>query len=143
MSINIKQITPYINYNGDARAAIELYKAHLGAEVAELMHWRDMPGGDVPPGAADNVMHATLKIGAAQIMLADVPPNRVPPTAGNVSVSLEFTDAGAMERSFAGLAEGGEVIMALHDAFWGAKFGMLADKYGVRWMFNLPQASAS
>ena len=26
--------------------------------------------------------------------------------------------------------------MAIHDAFWGAKFGMLTDAFGVRWMFN-------
>ncbi len=143
MSINITQITPYINYNGDAKAAIELYRAQLGAEVAGLMHWRDMPGGDVSPAVADNVMHATLKIGAAQIFLCDAPPDRAAPEAGNVSVSLEFADVEAMERSFAGMAEGGEVLMALHDAFWGGKFGMLADRYGVRWMFNLSQASAS
>jgi PhnB protein len=26
--------------------------------------------------------------------------------------------------------------MPLSDAFWGAYFGMLEDKYGIRWMIN-------
>ena len=24
----------------------------------------------------------------------------------------------------------------MHDAFWGARFGMLADRDGINWMFN-------
>ena len=26
--------------------------------------------------------------------------------------------------------------MPLQDTFWGAKFGMLTDKFGINWMFN-------
>jgi len=26
--------------------------------------------------------------------------------------------------------------MELQDTFWGARFGMLTDRYGVGWMFN-------
>ena len=26
--------------------------------------------------------------------------------------------------------------MPLQDAFWGARFGMLTDQFGVNWMFN-------
>jgi PhnB protein len=26
--------------------------------------------------------------------------------------------------------------MAINDTFWGAKFGMPTDKFGVQWMFN-------
>jgi len=26
--------------------------------------------------------------------------------------------------------------MALNDTFWGARFGMLVDKFGVPWMLN-------
>ena len=26
--------------------------------------------------------------------------------------------------------------MAIHDAFWGAKLGMLDDAFGVSWMFH-------
>ena len=26
--------------------------------------------------------------------------------------------------------------MPLHQAFWGARFGMLVDKFGIQWMVN-------
>ena len=28
------------------------------------------------------------------------------------------------------------IIMPLADQFWGARFGMLTDKFGLNWMFN-------
>ncbi|MGI8636408.1 MAG: VOC family protein [Segetibacter sp.] len=28
------------------------------------------------------------------------------------------------------------MTMELQDTFWGARFGMLKDKFGVSWMFN-------
>ncbi|MGH9888109.1 MAG: VOC family protein [bacterium] len=32
--------------------------------------------------------------------------------------------------------DGATVTMPLADQFWGAKFGMLIDKFGLPWMFN-------
>ena len=45
-------------------------------------------------------------------------------------------DAADMTRKFEALAGGGKITLALHDTFWGAKFGMLTDAFGIRWMFN-------
>jgi PhnB protein len=28
------------------------------------------------------------------------------------------------------------VHLPLHDAFWGARFGMLTDQFGINWMFS-------
>ncbi|HTY54572.1 MAG TPA: VOC family protein [Candidatus Binataceae bacterium] len=41
-----------------------------------------------------------------------------------------------MPKKFEALAAGGKVTMQLQDTFWGARFGMLTDAYGIRWMFN-------
>ncbi|HUF49173.1 MAG TPA: VOC family protein [Vicinamibacterales bacterium] len=38
--------------------------------------------------------------------------------------------------TFAAMAEGGSVTMPLHDTFWGGRFGMLTDAFGIRWMFS-------
>ncbi len=32
----------------------------------------------------------------------------------------------------------GNVIMPFAEVFWGGKFGMLTDKFGVRWMVSGP-----
>jgi PhnB protein len=41
-----------------------------------------------------------------------------------------------MAKAFELLSAGGKVTLPIQDTFWGAKFGMLTDAFGVRWMFN-------
>ena len=48
-----------------------------------------------------------------------------------------------LERLFTALGDGGTVKMPVHDAFWGSRFGMLTDRYGVNWMFNCELKQAS
>ena len=57
-----------------------------------------------------------------------------------MSLSLGTGDVAEAERVFKRLAEGGSVEMPLADMFWGAKFGMLTDKYGIDWMINCQTA---
>ena len=40
------------------------------------------------------------------------------------------------DRIFRELSAGGKVEMPMDDTFWGAYFGMLADKFGINWMVN-------
>src|SRR5689334_22449916 len=126
--MSIKQVNPYLNFNGNAHAAIKLYQAALGAKLE----------GDVMPFDKDpgRVMHARLTIGEGLVMLSDGPPGKSVPTETNVWVSLDYTDVDEMKRAFEHLSDGGKVEMALQDTFWGATFGMLADKFGIHWMFN-------
>jgi PhnB protein len=39
------------------------------------------------------------------------------------------------------MSRGGKITMPLEDTFWGARFGMLTDKFGVNWMFNYDKVS--
>jgi len=54
----------------------------------------------------------------------------------NVSLSIQTDDTIQLEKLFNSLSEGGKVTMPLADAFWGARFGMFIDKFGIHWMFN-------
>ena len=69
-------------------------------------------------------------------MLSDTMPDMPVTTKGNVQIALHFTDVTDMAKKFDALAAGGTVTMALQDTFWGARFGMLTDAFGVQWMFN-------
>jgi PhnB protein len=53
-----------------------------------------------------------------------------------VAISITYPSEQKMEASFKKLTDGGKVTMALQETFWGAKFGMCIDKYGISWMFN-------
>lgn len=53
-----------------------------------------------------------------------------------MNLSLSFNDEAMQMKHFDLIARGGEVIMPLSDAFWGSRFGMVKDKFGICWMFN-------
>jgi PhnB protein len=135
--MSIKQINPYLNFNGTADKAIQLYEKALGAKTVNVMRFGDVPAGmPIAPGDKNRVMHAVLQLGAGTIMLSDTMPNAPVASEGNVTVSLDFDDVGDMTAKFDALGAGGKVTMPLADTFWGAKFGMLTDAFGVRWMLN-------
>jgi PhnB protein len=136
-------LNPYLNFEGTAEQAIAHYERTLGAKPEMVMRYRDVQGMDVPPEHKDLVMHATLLVEGAKIMVSDGHPGGKVTTGDSVHVALHFSgDMDDMARKFAALAEGGQVTQPLVDTFWGAKFGTLVDPFGIRWMFNgeLPKA---
>ncbi len=126
--MSIKQLTPFLNFNGQAREAIKLYQTALGAKIeGEPMTFEKDPS---------RVMHAVLTIGPGTVMLSDTQPNAPAPSTSNTHVSLDYTDAAEMKRAFEQMSAGGKVTMPLQDTFWNATFGMLTDKFDINWMFN-------
>ena len=132
----IKQLNPYLSFNGAAGKAIKLYETALGAEVEYVMKWNEAPGTQVTPETKDLVMHARLRIGDGILMVSDSQPNQPVRAGTNAHVALDFDDPTDMARKFEALSAGGKITMPLADTFWGARFGMLTDAYGVPWMFN-------
>ena len=59
----------------------------------------------------------------------------------NITISLELEDLAEANRLFAALSDGGTDVEPLSKRFWGAHWGTCADRYGIRWMFNVPGAN--
>ena len=134
--MSIQQLNPYLNFNGTASQAIALYERVLGAKTEVLQRFGDAPGQTPSPQHAERVLHASLTIGPAVLMISDTPPDMAPTVGSNVHLCLDFEDSAEMGSQFDALAAGGKVDMPLQDTFWGARFGMLTDAFGIRWMFN-------
>jgi PhnB protein len=132
----INNLHPYIALPGSAAEAIDLYTRVLGAKVEALMHWGDMPGGNCAAADKTRVMHSELNIGGRLLSVSDSMPGATAPETGNIQVCLNFDEPDSLTQAFEGLSQGGTVSMPVQDTFWGAKFGMLTDRFGVRWMFN-------
>jgi PhnB protein len=132
-------IEPYLFFNGNCEAAIEFYKIALGAEVSMLMRYKESPDtpppGMVPPNWDDKTMHATLRIGDANVMASDGCSEGA--SFQGFSLSLALKNEAAARRAFDALAEGGKVTMPLSKTFWSACFGMLSDRFGVGWMVTV------
>ena len=133
----IKKLNPYLNFDGDAAAAIKLYESALGAKLEALSRFGEMPNSSAAPEHKDRVMHALLRLGEqGVIMISDTMPGMPHVKGSNVYITLDFEDVADLNEKFEALAAGGKVEMPLNDAFWGARFGMLTDAHGVHWMFN-------
>ncbi|RYF91553.1 MAG: VOC family protein [Chitinophagaceae bacterium] len=129
----MQAITPYLNFNGNATEALDFYSKAFGGSVTMRQTFGEM----VPDESYKNkIMHATFEAGSLQFMVSDCPPGVSVNTGDQVSLSLNFDDVASLENTFKTLSEGGNVTMPLQDTFWGARFGMAKDKYGVHWMFN-------
>ena len=132
------KLTPYLHFAGNAEEAFNFYKDALGGEVIRLSRYGDSP----MPSDEDykqKIIHSRLQFGDNLIMISDSFKGQPFSTHGNIQLSVEIEDASEMEDIFNEMAEGGTVTMPLAHQFWGAKFGMLKDKFGVSWMFNCEQ----
>ncbi|HEY8311990.1 MAG TPA: VOC family protein, partial [Gemmatimonadaceae bacterium] len=52
------------------------------------------------------------------------------------SLSVTCDNDEEVDTLYRPLVEGGTETMAPHDAFWGARFAMLTDRFGINWMLN-------
>ena len=80
-------------------------------------------------------MHTQLVFGDNAIMIFDS--IKASPAAGsNIQLCIDVKTPEELQDIFNKMGECGTVTMALQDTFWGARFGMLKDKFGASWMFN-------
>jgi len=137
-------IAAYLNFDGNCREAMTFYQQCLGGEL-EVMSFGDGPpdaGFDVPPGAADRVLHAFLHGPEFSLMASDTMPGMPYSVGSHVSLMLECDSAEQVDERFAALSAGGQATMPPGDAFWGAYFGMLVDRFGMSWMLSHERAAA-
>ena len=130
----MKLIT-YLTFAGNCEEALNFYKETLGGEVLQLSHMGEGQM-EVPESVKGKVMHARLKIGENVLYMAD---NFDPPSVkqgNNVSLSLDMDNLAQTESLFNKLSAGGTITQPLQDTFWGARFGMFTDKFGIHWMMN-------
>jgi PhnB protein len=138
-------VSAYLNFSRHTETAFNFYQSVFGGEfIGGISRFGDMPPmeGHPPMPEEDKnlVMHVVLPIfdGAFHLMGTDAPESMGFKVnfGNNIYINLEPDTRDETRRLFAALAEGGEVEMELQDMFWGAYFGSLTDKFGVKWMFN-------
>src|SRR5882672_12911120 len=105
----IKQLNPYLNFNGDAAKAATFYESALGAKIEHLSRFGDMPGATATPETKDRVLHGLLRLGSGTIMLSDIQPGMTHTPGTNMYVCLDFDDADEMGKKFDALSAGGKV----------------------------------
>ena len=131
----MEAIIPYLNFNGNAQEALEFYVNALEGKITQSQTFGGA-GMAEDESMKNKILHAVLEAGNLKFMVSDCPPGVSVKEGDQVSLSLNFNVVEVMEKTFSALADGGNITMPLQDTFWGARFGMTKDKFGVHWMFN-------
>jgi len=129
-------INPYLNFAGNTEEAFNYYKSIFGGEFAMLQRFGESP--NVPSQLKDKIMHISLPIGSNILMGTDACDEMgFNLTQGNnFYICIGPDSKEHADKLFNALAEGGKINTPLQDMFWGAYYGDLTDKFGVKWMVN-------
>jgi len=128
------KLNPYLNFDGNAREAMEFYARALGGEL-KIMTFAAFPGA--PPSHQDKVMHAHLESDLFTLMASDAPPGEKYTHGDTFSISLSGTDDAWLRGAWDKLSSGGQIRTPLEKQMWGDTFGMCVDRFGVQWLVNI------
>jgi len=124
--------TPYFQFPGNAREALEHYQQIFGGEV-KLWTYGEFGRTD---GPADAVAHGGLE-GVVTVFAADAAEGEDSFTSTGFFLSvLGGGDAETSHRWFDALVEGGTVLDPLQQRVWGGSDGQVRDRFGVTWLIG-------
>jgi len=131
----MQPINPYLTVRG-AADAIAFYQKAFGAQEVTRM----------PAEDGKRLMHAELTINGGTVMLSDEFPEysdegavRAPSkdNPAPVAVAVNYGSPAEVDAPFRRAVEAGcKGTLEPQDMFWGARFAMLTDPFGHRWMLN-------
>lgn len=132
--------SPYIIFNGNAEEAFNFYKSVFGGEFAMVQRFKGTPEeSKLSESDQNKIMHINLPLGKGHMLMgsdAIESVRRGIVYGNNFYVSLFTETKEEAGRIFKELSAGGKVELPIQDTFWGAYFGMFADKFGVNWMVS-------
>jgi PhnB protein len=134
------QLNPYLNFNGNARPALEFYASVFGGNLS--LNTFAQFGAEGSPDA-ERIMHGMLETDAGYtIMGADITSDMEYHPMAGFSVSLSGDDAEALRGYWEKLSASGATTMPMQKQVWGDEFGMCVDGFGVAWLVNITQSQA-
>lgn len=134
------KLNPYVNFDGNAREAMEFYQDVLGGDLT--MHTFGEYGDPNAP-EAEKIMHAMLESERGYTLMAsDTPPGMPYNPGDNITISLSGDDADALRGYWEKLSEDGTVSVPLEKQMWGDEFGQCTDRFGIPWMVNITGSAA-
>jgi PhnB protein len=130
------KLNPYISFDGNAKEAMDFYKNAFGGQLTmNTFKEGGMPGD---PADENKIMHAMLVAdNGITLMASDTPKGWAYNPGTNVSISLSGENEAELKGYWEKLAVDAKIDQPLVPAPWGDQFGMLTDKFGIRWMVNI------
>ena len=133
----------YLTFNGECEDAFNFYQKIFNAETLLVTRYEEMHDLYVPKEWKKKIVHAVMTLrNGIQIMGSDTMYDKPVSYGENMTIALTFVNREDEIRVFNALSDDNRNIMPLHEASWDSLFGMVTDKYGIRWMLNCFNNSA-
>ena len=129
-------INAYLNFEGNCREVMNFYKDCLGGELTLQTVGESPMAEQCPTAMHGQILHAMLANGSMVIMGSDMRGKEPFVRGENIALSINCSSEEEITSFYTKLSEGGHIHDKLGVMFWGAMFGSLTDKYGIRWMLN-------
>jgi PhnB protein len=114
-------VIPYVCVS-DAKAAAKLYEKALGAKVVDTRSMGD-----------DRLIHCEMIINGNAFMINDPFPEHGMSETGAGSCTLHITVDDLQTWWDRAMKAGFTSVMEPHDAFWGDRYAVMSDEYGLKW----------
>jgi uncharacterized glyoxalase superfamily protein PhnB len=122
-------VVPYLRLSG-VTEAIAFYERALGAREV----------GRRTPMEDGRILNARIDVNGGSIMLMDPMPEHGAPAASHEGFNLHLHVDDADRWFDRAVAAGCSVVMPMALQFWGDRYGMVRDPYGVTWGFGTTPA---
>ena len=133
----MKQISSYVNFDGNCRDAMNFYKHCFDGDLSMLTVGESPMASQMPPESGDRIMHSTLTKNDKTLISASDMTNQEGLIRGNAtSLLIECDSEEEISKLFSELSVEGKVTHQLENTFWGAKFGIVKDKFDITWLLN-------
>lgn len=129
----MNQLTPYLFFSGRCAEALDYYSSIFEGEIISKQRFSEAPE-TIQGVEPDWIMHADFSCDYFKLMMSDG--LKQSERDGPIALSVVMHNRSVQAQIFESLADGGKVIMPLTDTFWGAHFGQVVDRFGIRWMLH-------
>lgn len=126
-----KRITTFLMFEGKAEEAMRFYTSLFPSSgITRIQRY-----GPEGPGAEGSVVHATFTLGGQEFMAIDSAGHAFSFTP-STSLFIDCESEAEIDRLFAELSRGGQVMMPLGPYPFATKYAWISDRFGVSWQLN-------
>ncbi len=127
-------LVPFLEMNGSAKEAIDLYVKALDAKVVYNQSFGDLPENPetpLPPNTKDMISFAILKIGESELHLSDNVTGSSYQKGTQVTIVIQTNDKSKAIQYYETLKQDGHVNNPLQETFFSPAYGNVTDKFGI------------
>jgi predicted 3-demethylubiquinone-9 3-methyltransferase (glyoxalase superfamily) len=128
-----QRIATMLMFTGQAEEAIEFYTGLFdNSSIEFIQHY-----GPDHPGPEGQVVHSRFKLKGQPFLAMDSHMEQGSSFNPRISFFVTCADEAEVDRLFAALTDGGEVLMGLDTYPFAAKYAWVQDRFGVTWQLML------